>query len=153
MSTNMYSGRSNLELSEKCDKIAWMWDLILIATPQPAMWTFLKRLLQKPKPDLTGANNKQTETHQCDNAWHCEFTWATFTKFENGETVWERHCGTGSDVLTIINMDRESGVRAQHGKSRRISTGKEQPATTTVQTKEVTHTHTRTHHILTTRLS
>lgn len=52
---------------------------------------------------------KQTETHQCDNAGHWEFTWATFTKFENGETVWERHCGTGSDV----NMDRESGVRAQ----------------------------------------
>lgn len=86
---------------------------------------------------------KQIETHQCDNAGHWEFTWATFTKFENGETVWERHCGTGSDVLTIINMDRESGVRAQHGKSRRISTGTEQPATTTVQTKEVTHTHVR----------
>lgn len=64
---------------------------------------------------------KQTETHQCDNAGHLEFTWATFTKFENGEAVWERHCGTGSDVLTIINMDRESGVRAQHGKSRRIN--------------------------------
>lgn len=92
---------------------------------------------------------KQTKTHQCDNAGHCKFTWATFTKFENGETVWERHCGTGSDVLTIINMDRGSGVRTQHGKLRRISTGTEQPSTTTVQTKEVTHTH----HSLTTRLS
>lgn len=29
---------------------------ILTATPQPPMWTFLKRLLQKPKPDLTGAD-------------------------------------------------------------------------------------------------
>lgn len=75
---------------------------------------------------------KQTEIHQCDSAGHWEFTWATFTKFENGATVWERHCGMGSDVLTIINMDRESGVRTEHGKSRRISTGTEQPATTTV---------------------
>lgn len=108
------------------------------SNPSTANVDISEKIVTETKTRYNGGL-KRTETHQCDNAGHWKFT-----KFENGETVWERHCGTGSDVLTIINMDREISVRAQHGKSRRISTGTEQPATTTVQTTEVTHTHTYT---------
>lgn len=152
MSTNMYSGRSNLELSEKCDKIAWLWDLILTATPQPPMWTFLKRLLQKPKPDLTGP-----QTDRNSSMWQC---WALGIYMGNIYKVWEWWNSLVEALwhgVWRLNHHQHGPGKRRQSPTRQVAANKHGHRTTSYNNcpnkRGNTHTHTRTHPIHTTRLS